>query len=87
MRIKIERQGGLVGRSAVGERDGSELTEAEDKALKDLLKSPPSSGPPSPGADRFHYKITVEDEKGTRELEVPEHAMPAILTGIPKIRP
>ena len=84
MRIKIERRGGLVGRPAVGEREESELTAAEHDALERLLQSPPPSSP-SPGADRFHYKITVEDETGTRELEVPEHAMPEILTGIPKI--
>jgi hypothetical protein len=27
----------------------------------------------------------VEDETGKRELEVPEHAMPEALAGIPKI--
>jgi hypothetical protein len=70
---------------AVGERKESELTAAEHQAVKQLLHSPPPSTP-SPGADRFHYKITVEDETGTRELEVPEHAMPEILAGIPKIR-
>jgi hypothetical protein len=85
MRIKIERQGGLAGRPAAGERKESELTAAEHQAVKQLLLSPPPSNP-SPGADRFHYKITVEDETGTRELEVPEHAMPEILAGIPKIR-
>jgi hypothetical protein len=85
MRIKIERQGGLAGRPAVGERADSELTAAEHQAVKQLLQSPPPSTP-SPGADRFYYKITVEDETGTRELEVPEHAMPKILAGIPKIR-
>jgi hypothetical protein len=84
MRIKIERRGGLAGRPAVGERDESELTAAEHRALTGLLQSPPPSTP-SPGADRFHYKITVEDEKGTRELEIPEHAMPEVLAGIPKI--
>jgi hypothetical protein len=85
MRIKIERRGGLAGLPAVGERDHSQLTPAENQALEGLLQSPPPSAP-APGADRFHYKITVEDEKGTRELEVPEHAMPEILAGIPKIR-
>ena len=85
MRIKIERRGGLAGRPATGEREASELTAAEHQALEGLFQSPPSLAP-SPGADRFHYKITVEDEKGTRELEVPEHAMPEILAGIPKIR-
>ena len=85
MRIRIERTGGLVGRPAVGEREENELTAAENQALQRLLQSPPPSTP-SPGADRFHFKITVEDEKGKRELEVPEHAMPQILAGIPKIR-
>jgi len=85
MRIKIERTGGLVGRLAVGEREEHELTAAENQALQRLLQSPPPATP-SPGADRFHFKITVEDEKGTREIEVPEHAMPQILAGIPKIR-
>ena len=85
MRIKIERRGGFVGVPAVGERDESELTAAEHQAIRGLLQSSPASAP-SPGADRFHYKITVEDEKGTRELEVPEHAMPEILAGIPKIK-
>ena len=70
---------------AVGERDESELTAAEHQALRRLLQSPPPSTP-SPGADRFHYKITVQDERGTRELDIPEHAMPEILAGIPKIR-
>jgi hypothetical protein len=85
MRIKIERRGGLAGLPAVGERDESELTPSEHRALEALLQSPPPSAP-SPGADRFHYKITVEDEKGKRELEVPEHLMPEILAAIPKIK-
>jgi hypothetical protein len=85
MRIKIERRGGLAGLPAVGEREESELTAAEREALRRLLQSPPPSTA-SPGADRFHYKITVQDDSGTKELEVPEHAMPDILAGIPKIR-
>lgn len=85
MRLRIERHGGFSGLPAVGERDGSELTAGEHQALRRLLQSPPSAAP-SPGADRFHYKVTVEDENGTRELQVPEHAMPDALTGIPQIK-
>ena len=40
----------------------------------------------SPGADRFRYRVTVEDENGTRELQVPEHAMPEVLASIPQIK-
>lgn len=85
MRLKIERTGGFAGLPAVGERDESDLTAAQHQALKQLLQSPPSSAP-SPGADRFHYKVTVEDENGTRELQVPEHLMPEALAGIPQIK-
>lgn len=85
MRIKIERRGGLAGAPAVGERDESELTTAEHHALRQLLQSPPAAAP-SPGADRFHYKVTIEDQNGTRELQVPEHMMPEALAGIPKIK-
>ena len=85
MRLKIERRGGLAGLPAVGERDGSEMTATQRRALERLLRAPPSPAP-SPGADRFHYKITVEDETGTKELEVPEHAMPEALAVIPKIK-
>jgi hypothetical protein len=34
------------------------------------------------GADRFTYKIEVQDEHGTRTLTVPESLMPASLAGI-----
>jgi hypothetical protein len=83
MRVRIERRGGLAGRPAVGERDENQLSAAERDALEALLKSPPAA--PSPGADRFSYRVRVEDEHGIRELQVPEDAMPAILADIPKI--
>ena len=85
MRLKIERHGGFAAVPAVGERDGSELSAAQHQALQRLLQSPPSPAP-SPGADRFHYKVTVEDENGTKELQVPEHAMPEALAGIAQIK-
>ena len=37
------------------------------------------------GADRFSYKVTVQDDKGTTVLDVPEHLMPKPLAAIPKI--
>jgi hypothetical protein len=85
MRIKIERRGGIAGMPAVGERDESELTTAEHDALTELLRSPPNPAP-SPGADRFRYKITIEDQNGTRVLDIPEDAMPEALASIPKIK-
>ena len=85
MRIMIERRGGLAGRRAFGEREESELTPDERAALQGLLRSPPEATP-APGADRFHFTITVEDEGGTRRLDIPEHAMPEALAAIPVIR-
>jgi hypothetical protein len=75
----------LAGRRAVGEREDHELTAAERAALDELIANPPSSRIPPAGADRFHYKVTVQDEKGTHVLEVPEHLIPRPLAAIPKI--
>jgi hypothetical protein len=69
---------------AVGERDESELTAAQRDSLHKLLRSPPSTTP-APGADRFSYKVRVEDEHGVREFLVPEDAMPESLADIPKL--
>lgn len=85
MRIRIERQGGIIGRTAVGERDRSELSAAQLEGLQALLRSPPQTTAPV-GADRFHYKIRVEDENGVTELDVPEDAMPQSLADIPKLK-
>jgi hypothetical protein len=35
-----------------------------------------------PGADRFTFRIEVQDEHGTRSLTIPEALMPASLAGI-----
>jgi diadenosine tetraphosphate (Ap4A) HIT family hydrolase len=85
VRVRIERRGGVAGRPAVGEREDHELTAAEQAALKELLAKPPPPQAMAMGADRFHYKVTIEDEKGTNVLDVPEHLMPQALAAIPKI--
>jgi hypothetical protein len=84
MHVRIERRGGIVGRLAVGERDETELSAAQRKSLDGLLRSPPPATP-APGADRFSYKVRVEDENGVREFVVPEDAMPESLADIPKL--
>jgi hypothetical protein len=84
VRIHIERRGGIAGRKAVGDRDESELSSAQRESLQNLLRSPPRQTP-APGADRFSYKVRVEDEHGVREFVVPEDAMPDSLAEIPKL--
>jgi hypothetical protein len=85
MRVRIERRGGLAGRPAVGEREDHELTSSEQAALTELLGRPQPPQTAAAGADRFSYKVTVQDEKGTNVLDVPEHLMPQALAAIPKI--
>ncbi len=86
MKIRIEQRGGITGAHAVGEREVSALTPAQRRALDRLL----NSAPRSPGPDRIHplrYKLTVtEDDGSTRELDVPEDAMPDELASIPKVQ-
>jgi hypothetical protein len=84
-RLRIERRGGLVGKPAAGERLLADLTPAQRQALDQLLKSPGAA--PSPGADRFRYKVRVTDDTGTREVEVGEDAMPDALASIPQLDP
>lgn len=85
-RLRIERRGGLVGKTAVGERKLADLTPAQRQALDQLLGSPDRSAP-APGADRFRYKVRVTDDGGEREVEVGEDAMPEALASIPQIEP
>ena len=85
LKVTIERRGGLLGKLAVGELEETALTPAQRQALDKLIKSPPKPTP-SPGADRFQYKIRVSDEKGEREFEVPEDEMPDELAVIPRVR-
>jgi hypothetical protein len=86
MKVRIERRGGLVGKRAVGEREDAELTEAQRDALSKLVSAPPAPAP-SPGADRFQYRIMVIVEGTKREFDVPENAMPEELACIPKLEP
>jgi hypothetical protein len=84
MKLRIERRGGLVGKLAVGERELTELSPQQRKALDRLMRQPPSAQP-SAGADRFVYKVLIVDESGSREFKVSEDAMPDELASIPKI--
>ncbi len=84
MKLTIERNGGLVGRKAMFSAEVDSLSAPQQKALMDLLASPPENIP-SPGADRFHFKVSVDIAGVRRECEVPEHAMPEVLAGLPKI--
>jgi hypothetical protein len=85
MKVRIERQGGLAGRPASGERDEADLSPEQRAALEQLRAAPPAAAPP--GADRFRYRVRLSDANGEQEFEVGEDAMPDALAGIARITP
>jgi len=80
MKLIVERSGGFAGMIRRGEQDLATLSPEQQAALQKLLREPPVST--QPGADRFTYRIEVQDEHGTRRLTIPETLMPASLAGI-----
>jgi hypothetical protein len=82
MKVVIVRSGGFAGMTRRGERDFSELSPEDQEALQKLLEAGAPRSPAQTGADRFVYKIEVQDEHGTRSVTVPETLMPAGLARI-----
>jgi len=82
MKVIVERSGGFAGIIRRGEKELSALSAEQQTALHKLLEegAPPAST--QMGADRFTYKIEMQDEHGSRSLTVPEALMPASLAGI-----
>jgi hypothetical protein len=80
MKVIVERSGGFAGVKRRGEKDGASLTPAQHEALQQLMRATPAS--PPTGADRFHYQVEVQDETGSRTVDVPETAMPPSLASI-----
>ena len=81
MRVVVERTGGFAGTRTRGERDGGALSPQQCAALEEIMKRPPDFSH-DPGADRFIYRIEVHDEHGTRQVTVPESALPQVLKEI-----
>jgi hypothetical protein len=83
MRILFERTGGFAGMKLRRMLDSSELPPPEAKVLERLLRRsrffdlPQELESSSSGADRFHYRVTVETEQGSRTVEAGEAAVPA----------
>jgi hypothetical protein len=87
MRIWFERTGGFAGRSLHGLLDSTSLPELQARRLAELLDQshffalPQKLESPSPGADRFSYRVTVETDSGSHTVEAGEAAVP------PELRP
>jgi hypothetical protein len=82
MKLIVERSGGFAGMIRHGERALSALSAEQREALKKLLDAGAALASTQMGADRFSYKIEVQDEHGTQSLTVPEALMPASLADI-----
>ncbi len=78
MRISFERTGGFAGMKLQRVIDSKDLLPADAKQLAALLKRsrffelPPELRCASPGIDRFHYRLTVEDDERVRTVEASE---------------
>lgn len=77
----VERTGGFAGITRRGERIGSALSSEQLAALRQLMERSSNFSPDS-GADRFTYRVEVQDDNGTKRMTVPESAMPHVLKGI-----
>ncbi len=82
MRISLERSGGFAGMKVRRVIDSNDLPPSEAELLAALLKRskffelPPELTSPSPGADRFHYRLTVESDEGVRTVEASDASVP-----------
>jgi hypothetical protein len=92
MKLVVERTGGFAGLKRRGERNGEDLSPEQRAALDQLVaasdqeksagKQPGGVAQQDPGADRFTYRLEIQDENGTRSITLPESRMPTELKGI-----
>ena len=85
MQIHFERSGGFSGIRMSTTLDSESLSLEEIQDFQELVKSskffdlPEKITSPKPGADRFQYKLTVEDEGRRHTVEMSEAAIPETL--------
>jgi hypothetical protein len=85
MHIEMERTGGFAGLSLITTVDTETLPEDEAVVLHDAVAAasfyelPAQIASTAPGADRFHYRLTVEDRGRRHTVRAGESALPATL--------
>jgi len=92
--VRIERHGGLAGLHIDTTHDYASLRPDQQEALARLIDAKASKAAsgaramppaPQPGADRFSYRIHVEDAAGGEQvLEVSDDDMPRALEPLAK---
>ncbi len=82
MKIHFERTGGFAGMKLKVSLDSETLSQANARQLERLLDSsrffqqPTTEGPTQTAPDRFHYKVTVESDGGSRTMEASDASLP-----------
>jgi hypothetical protein len=86
MKLVVTRSGGFAGLRRRAEREGKDLSPQQRAALDQVIKDFGAPGkpppPPDPGADRFSYRLDIEDENGTKSITLPESKTPMELKSI-----
>ena len=85
VRAHLERSGGFAGLRASADVTSESLSSDETQHLRELVdvaeffKLPETIRAKNLGADRFQYKITIEDDQQKHTVVADEAAMPATL--------
>jgi len=85
MQIQFERSGGFAGMRFAATIDTDSLSAEQAEELRKLVNEaqffelPGSLTSPSPAADQFQYKLTVEDEGRRHTVETTDGAAPGSL--------
>jgi len=78
MKIQVERSGGFAGMRLKVAVDTDLLAPQEKRDVEALAETARRSqiSSANPGADRFQYRITIEDQGATETIETGEAGMP-----------
>ncbi len=82
MKVRLVRSGGIAGTRIATEADSSRLPDEGARVLARLVEEsgilslPPRAASPAAGADRFAYRVTVENERGEHTVELAEEDVP-----------
>lgn len=82
MRVQFTRTGGIAGITLTVTLDSQQLPQAEADRLRRLIAAaaffdqPESLKSAAPGADRFQYRVTVEEGDRKKKVETDESSCP-----------
>lgn len=84
MQVEFERTGGLVSRRLAFSTASASLTPEEEQELRglvqaaDFFQQPHAPASPPAGADRFHYRLTIEADGRRHTIEFDDPVSPSL---------